>query len=66
MKVIAGEDVKWQSATGNGTWLKGKVKKVLGEVAFVEDKTGLGPRHVMVERLYPIVSRRQRFAGSLA
>lgn len=60
---MAGEDVKWLSLSNSGRWLKGKVKRVLGDVAIVTDQSGLTPRHVTMDRLYPIVPRQLRFAG---
>jgi hypothetical protein len=66
MKVIAGDEVRWLSRANYQRWLKGKVVKVLGDVAVVDDRLGQTYRCIDLARLQPLVERRQRFAGSLS
>ena len=63
MKICTGMEVKWRSAVHNSAHVfHGKVKRLLGDVAVVDDKTGLTKRCVTLSRLEP----RQRFAGHSA
>ena len=67
MKICTGQEVKWRSGIENSAHMfYGKVKRLLGDVAVVDDRSGLTRRCVAVSRLEPIVAPRQRFAGHSA
>lgn len=67
MKICTGAEVKWRSAVENSAHVfYGKVVRLLGDRAVVDDRSGLTRRCVDLSRLEPIVARRQRFAGHSA
>lgn len=67
MKICTGAEVKWHSAVENSAHIfYGKVVRLLGDVAVVDDKTGLTKRCVAVSRLEPLGGYRRRFAGGAA
>lgn len=67
MKICTGAEVKWRSSVENSAHMfYGKVLRLVGDRAVINDRSGLTRRCVAVSRLEPIVAPRQRFAGHSA
>lgn len=68
MKTVTGDEVKWRSQVETSShWFKGKVVKTLGDVAVVDDRSGLTRRCIPMARLELLGgARRRRFAGTAA
>lgn len=67
MKIHTGAEGKWRSQNGESAhWFHGKVVRLLGDIAVVDDKSGLSKRCVAVSRLEHRGGYRRRFAGGAA